>query len=264
MKSQTPQHSTSISKREDKKSVNIKWNSGIFFQIGIIISILSVFLIAESSIGSTTITVTPDDDFYLSEPTMTTYRLEEPVKSVPIRKKPKTNILERKKLVPINDKINIVDNHTTDIVESNTQPVDNSIASEKISVTKEVPETTNKNYNTKTVEFVPIYPGCESLMSNQERVACMSSKINKFISRKFNTQKFSESIERGELQRIVVQFTIDASGNVTDIKARSKHKPLEKEAIRVLEKLPLITPGKQGERKVDVIYSVPIIFKMGY
>ena len=92
----------------------------------------------------------------------------------------------------------------------------------------------------------------------------MSSKINKFIGRNFDTEKFSGMIDRGELQRINVQFKVDATGNITDIKARSQFKPLEKEAIRVLKKLPLITPGKQGDRKVAVIYNVPIVFKMGY
>ena len=40
-----------LSKREEKKRINIRWNSGLFFQIGLIISMLFVFLIVESNFG---------------------------------------------------------------------------------------------------------------------------------------------------------------------------------------------------------------------
>ena len=37
---------------------------------------------------------------------------------------------------------------------------------------------------------------------------------------------------------------------------------LEKEARRVIEKLPKLIPGKQRDRPVAVIYSYPIVFRL--
>jgi len=36
------------------------------------------------------------------------------------------------------------------------------------------------------VERVPIYPGCERLSNNEDRVVCFSSKVKRLISKKFN------------------------------------------------------------------------------
>jgi len=65
-------------------------------------------------------------------------------------------------------------------------------------------------------------------------------------------------------QKITVQFTVDTNGYVTSIVARAPNKQLEKEAIRVVSRLPKMTPGKQGTVKVPVQYLIPITFKTDY
>jgi len=263
MKSSTEQQVKNSSKRADKKSVNIRWNSGLFFQLGIIASMVLVFFIAESSIGSTTLHKIPDNDFYLSEPAMTNFTIEEPVKELPRPKETPKQKPKRPKAAVIKNKIKVVDNTTPNITESPTAATDSPTVDSPKTHTNKQPEN-KKKYFANTVEFVPIFPGCEALQTNKERVACFSSKIKTFISKNFKTEQFSGAIDNGEVQRIDVQFKIDVSGKVTEVKARSKYQPLEKEAIRVINKLPIITPGKQGDRNVDVLYNVPIVFKMGY
>ncbi len=113
------------------------------------------------------------------------------------------------------------------------------------------------------VEFVPIFPGCEGLKSNLEKRNCMSSKINKFIGRKFNTDNFEYS-NSNKGQKISVQFTIDTNGNVTNIIARAPNKSLEREAKRVVSKLPKMKPGRQGNKPVPVQYLLPIKFKLDF
>jgi protein TonB len=49
---------------------------------------------------------------------------------------------------------------------------------------------------------------------------------------------------------------------VVDVKAIAQHQSLIKEASRVISKLPKMTPGKQGNTNVDVIYRVPIRFNI--
>ena len=72
------------------------------------------------------------------------------------------------------------------------------------------------------VEKVPIYPGCEGLTTNAELRQCMSKKIGRLIQRKFNTD-LAESLGLTGKQNIYVQFKIDKSGNISEIKASTKH-----------------------------------------
>jgi protein TonB len=113
--------------------------------------------------------------------------------------------------------------------------------------------------NILSVEHAPVFPGCDASASNAEKVDCMSSKINAFILRKFDSDKFNY-LEG--LQRITVQFKINSNGEITDVKALAKDKDLAKEAKRVIEKLPIMKPGKMGDTNVDVLYSIPILFQI--
>ena len=113
------------------------------------------------------------------------------------------------------------------------------------------------------VEQVPICPGCEGLSTNTERRQCMSKKIGKLVLRKFNTD-IAENLGLKGKQRIWVEFKIDKTGNVSEIKANAPHAKLKKEAIRVVEKIPQMIPGKQKDKNVEVIYSLPILFQVQY
>ncbi len=111
------------------------------------------------------------------------------------------------------------------------------------------------------IQNPPIYPGCEGKKGKALK-DCMSKKIQKFIGRYFNTDIASDLGLSGERVKILTQFTIGKNGRVTNIKARSKYKDLEKEAKRVIAKLPQMKPGQQRNRPVKVTYTLPIIFKV--
>lgn len=110
------------------------------------------------------------------------------------------------------------------------------------------------------IEKVPVYPGCEG-NSNEELKACFSQKISAFVGEHFNT-KLANTLNLKGQQRISVQFAIDNTGAVTNIKARGPHPELEAEAIRIMELLPQMTPGEQDGKKVNVLYSLPILFQV--
>jgi protein TonB len=109
------------------------------------------------------------------------------------------------------------------------------------------------------VEQVPIFPGCEDATTNEERRQCMSEKIAAHVQKKFNTSIAGDLGLKGE-QKIYVMFKIDRNGFVKDIQTSAKQVPLDKEASRVVGKLPQMTPGKQKDKNVEVLYSLPIKF----
>ncbi len=110
------------------------------------------------------------------------------------------------------------------------------------------------------IENVPIFPGCEK-GNNDAKRKCMSSKITKFVQKKFNTDLAGDLGLTGR-QRINVVFKIDKNGNVVGVRSRAPHPRLEKEAARVINLLPKMKPGKQRGKAVIVPYSLPIIFQV--
>lgn len=110
------------------------------------------------------------------------------------------------------------------------------------------------------VDKIPVFPGCENL-SKEEAKSCVSTKVRDFVANNFNTKLGKQLGLSGE-QRIQVMFKIDETGNVVDVKARAPHLELQQEAIRVISMLPNMVPGKQDDRSVSVLYSLPIIFQV--
>jgi len=106
------------------------------------------------------------------------------------------------------------------------------------------------------IEDAPIFPGCKG--SKAELKKCLQDNIDKLVRNKYNVDLANElGLEPGK-KKVYVQFKIDKSGNITDVMARGPHARLEKEAIRVVQLLPKMIPGKQRGRPVGVKYTLPI------
>lgn len=111
------------------------------------------------------------------------------------------------------------------------------------------------------IEEVPLFPGCEDLNGNSERKKCMSSKISKFVNKEFDTGLGSELGLTGT-NLVLVMFVVNKQGLVEKIQTRAPHPELEKEARRVIGKLPQMKPGRQQGKAVPVSYTIPIRFKV--
>ena len=109
------------------------------------------------------------------------------------------------------------------------------------------------------IEDVPLFPGCERVPKSQRR-ACFQTNIQKHINKNFRYPEIAQ--EMGIQGRVFVQFVIDKDGSITGIRTRGPDKNLEKEAQRIIGKLPTMTPGKQRGRPVRVPFSIPITFKL--
>jgi protein TonB len=96
------------------------------------------------------------------------------------------------------------------------------------------------------VEEMPEFPGGELA-------------LRKFIS---NAIKYPVIAQENGIQgKVYVSFVVGKDGHVTDAKVvRSADPSLDKEAIRVVNSLPVWKPGKQRGKPVRVGFSVPISF----
>jgi len=109
------------------------------------------------------------------------------------------------------------------------------------------------------IEDVPIFPGCERV-KKAERRNCFQEKMNKHIRKNFRYPEIAQ--EMGIQGRVYVNFIIAKDGKITNIRMRGPDKNLEKEAQRIIAKLPSMTPGKQRGRPVRVPFSIPITFRL--
>jgi len=111
------------------------------------------------------------------------------------------------------------------------------------------------------IEDVPIYPGCEDKSNNADKKKCMEEKVMQYVQTNFKTELAGDLGLEGR-QRISVQFKIDKNGKVMNVRARAPHPELEKEAVKLIQKLPKMIPGMQRGRPVGVLYSLPILFQV--
>jgi protein TonB len=109
------------------------------------------------------------------------------------------------------------------------------------------------------IEDVPIFPGCERVAKDKRR-DCFQEKIQRHISRNFRYPEIAQ--EMGIQGRVYVQFVIAKNGDIVGVRTRGPDKNLEKEAQRIIGKLPKMTPGKQRGRPVRVPFSIPITFRL--
>jgi len=112
-----------------------------------------------------------------------------------------------------------------------------------------------------SVDKVPKTQNCKDLTDQTQIKKCVSDEISKFVNRNFNT-KIAEDIGLSGVNRIYVRFKIDTLGNIVGVQSRGPAIELEEEANRVISSLPKMIPGEFQGEKVNVLYSLPIVFQI--
>jgi protein TonB len=248
--------STTEVKKSQKHDANLQKNSSLYFQIGLILCLLGTYSLFEMQFQDKKIVIDATDISEVATIDVAPdYRVEvvQPEKIEP--KVDRSSVLIDKYEEVKNDAPQIESKiFTPDAPESTDKPV--SVGSISNDVPGDIEEII---IPFRRIQKVPVYPGCEKYSSNDKRKKCMSDKITKLVSKKFNTDLGSEYGLSGK-QKITTQFTIDKNGIVTDVKIRGPHPALEKEAGRVINKIPKMEPGYQRQVPVGVVYTLPITF----
>ena len=225
----------------------------LFMQLGLVLALFIVYVTLEVTTVKTVATIdigVPDDD--------KSYVFSDPPEIQIDRGKTQNPKKKIKNKVPLIDLEIVPDDDLATILE--LPDIDNDQPKPTIGSIIEAPGDPEP---TKPIDFfileeAPIFPGCEGLKGRASK-KCFTKQMSKFVNRKFDTS-IAEDLNLTGKQRIFALFTIDKNGQVTDIKIKAPHKRLEKEALRIIQKLPEMTPGKQRTRPVSVKYTLPITF----
>lgn len=242
-----------------KEDVKIKHSSWLYFQIGLVAVTVALMLIFnlefEQRLASVDRPVShPEPDF-----TYTIYTLPDEKPEPEITKKPPVKEPETKKPT---DEIDIVPDDTVIEDGKDDFPPEEVTTVNDDSNTAVEPNTPPIDEGPKTVlgvEMVPVFPGCENLSNNKERIDCMSAGMAKIVKNRFNTD-VAHSLGLSGILRIQVSFIINKNGDVENLQVRAPHSQLEKETIRVVKSIPKMIPGFQNDKEVDVMYHLPITF----
>lgn len=109
------------------------------------------------------------------------------------------------------------------------------------------------------VENPPEFKDTPKSLSRSEKREYLSNRITEIVKNNFN-QEIANTLGLKGKQRIFTQFTVNEEGLVDDIKIRTNHQALEKEAVRVLKLFPQFKPAQQRGRNIAAVYSLPIVF----
>jgi len=236
-------------KKHPTKNLNQK--KTLFFQIGLIATLVFILILVEWKTEAST-NVDQDTVSYLM--------LED--EEMPIIKIPKENPEPLPEPKPIIDDY-IIDEEPPETEKKTIkteEPSKDAIPLD-LGEIEPVPDEPIKEMSFELIEDVPIFPGCEKYKDNKDRKSCMSEQLKKFINKEFDTGLASDLGLKG-INRIYTSFKIKVNGEVEFLGARAPHPKLKNESQRVIEKLPTMQPGKQRGKPVDVIFSLPIMFKV--
>ena len=219
-------------------------------QLGLVLALLVVYLAIEKKTY----------DRVINDLGIATYNIEDDEQIVEIEQvKPPE---QQAPPPPTPDKIEVVEDEKEveeTIIESTETDEKEAVKVERI-VEVEEEEEIMEDVPFAIIEDVPVFPGCKG--TKEQLKECLQDKITQHVNRKFNSELASDLGLTPGIKRIFVMFKIDKTGNITDVQARAPHKRLQDEAIRVVESLPKMIPGKQRGRPVGVKYSLPIAFKV--
>ena len=242
--------------------IALKNFSRIFLLIGLVLALFITHLLLEHKTYERTI-VKKVETIILSE--------KDYIEDLVVTYRPQKKIIRRSTLPPppppeAVDVITVVEND----VLINESPISSTETDETEAVEGDIdldaiyeigePEIIIEDVPFAVIESVPVFPGCKG--NKEELKKCFSKRVNKHINKKFNVSLANSLGLTEGIKRIFVVFTINHNGDIVDIKSRAPHPRLEKEAARVVQTLPKMTPGKQRNKPVNVQYSVPITFKI--
>jgi len=240
------------------KEASLQKSSILFIQLGLVVALFFSYMVIESktdNLSATNFTATTYEVDDLNTPPEIILKEKLPEIKVKPKTQPKVDLINIKK----------IDNKTTDeesVFKSSELNEDKPtvITDYKKIVEVIIDEPDVEHIPFIAIEDAPVFPGCKG---NQEEIKkCFSSSINAFVRKKFNSELAQELGLSAGKKRINIQFVVGKLGNIEDLKVRAPHKRLEKEAKRIVELLPKMTPGMQRKKPVGVRFNLPIIFEV--
>jgi protein TonB len=116
-----------------------------------------------------------------------------------------------------------------------------------------------KSYD-EYADIPPIARGCDSNASINEIRNCFNKSVTQQIVNNLNTNVFKRSSLKKGNYRIIVNFTISETGELTNINSEFEDQKITKAFIKAVSKVKKMTPGYLDDQPVPINYSIPMTF----
>ena len=227
---------------EIKKSekANLEKKKLLFVEIGLIISLLIVYMALEWTSKETNTSILEDNTEILVEEEIISTNMETPP---PPPAAPKIPVLSDQ-IDIVDDEIELEDDMFMNLEDDASLGVE---IMDYVEVEEEVVEE----------EAIP-FQLVEEKPSFQDGDA---NQFSKWVNSRLVYPEIAK--ENGVQGRVTLQFTVEKDGTVTKVRVlRGVDPSLDKEAVRVVSMSPKWKPGKQRDRAVPVTYTFPVIFQL--
>ena len=227
---------------EIKKSekANLENKKLLFVEIGLIISLLIVYIALEWTSKETNTAVLEDTTEILIEEEIISTNMETPP---PPPAAPKMPVLSDQ-IDIVDDEIELEDDMFMNLEDDSSLGVE---IMDYVEVEEEVVEEEAIPF--QLVEEKPSFQGGDA------------NQFSKWVNSRLVYPEIAK--ENGVSGRVTLQFTVEKDGSVTKVRVlRGVDPSLDKEAVRVVSMSPKWKPGKQRDRAVPVTYTFPVIFQL--
>ena len=228
---------------EIKKSekANLENKKLLFVEIGLIISLLIVYIALEWTSKETNTSILEDNTEILVEEEIISTNMETPP---PPPAAPKIPVLSDQ-IDIVDDEIEVNDDLFMNLEDDSNMGVE---IMEYVEVTEEE-VVEEEAIPFQLVEEKPSFQGGDA------------NQFSKWVNSRLQYPEIAK--ENGVQGRVTLQFTVEKDGTVTKVRVlRGVDPSLDKEAVRVVSMSPKWKPGKQRDRAVPVTYTFPVIFQL--
>ena len=216
-------------KAKKNPKISIERKRGLFFQIGLVITLLAVLVAFEWKSYEKT-------DYSLGQLQMDDLEDE----MIPITR-------QEEKPPPPPPPPEIIEIVEDEVEIENELEVEDTDTDENEFIEQEEEEDSDEIF--MVVEQMPVFPGGDL-------------GLMKFIQK---TTKYPPIAKENDITgKVYVTYVVNKKGKVTSVKVvRGVDKYLDAEAVRVVKLLPYTSAGKQRGKPVKVQYNLPVRFKGG-
>jgi protein TonB len=226
---------------------------GIFFQIGFIVACSLTLLAFEWTFPYKIDEIKWDKEIDADEIIIDNTYFPEEKKEKPVVKKEQPQIIK--------DKIKIIKNDTKENENNDKKEVKtiDEVLNQFENTNNKEDKEENPFVDFMKVEYLPVPIGVTNISSYEASKEAMDKAILKHLSKHLRFPQCGRNLGRGGV--VLVDFKIDANGNVVDVKvAKSTNKCFEEEAVKVVKSLPKFKPAVQNGKPVGVKMQLPIKF----
>jgi len=223
-------------KKSDKANLDKK--RGLFFQIGLVISLLALIIVFEVGREKTETSI---------EQEIIGVNLE--MEMLPISQKEQLKPSEPRKIQSL--EINITDNKK---IIDNGKELDYNLL-------EELPDFSDYEVNIEEEQEIDFTCGTISFADQMPEFYGGREALLKYISK--NVEYPVEAKENEIQGTVYLRFVVEKDGSVGEIEIiRGVHELIDNEAIKVVENMPKWKPGIHRGCKVSVWFTIPIVFQL--